>query len=66
MYYVYYKIYWSDENPFSIAYLHIIWVFGRGWMDGWIATLAKKTPHLHDIINRHFFNIYIVRLNRIR
>ena len=36
------------------------------WMDGWIATLANKTPHLHDIINRHFFNIYIVRLHRIR
>lgn len=34
MYYVYYKIYWSDENPFSIAYLHSIWVYGRGWMDG--------------------------------
>lgn len=34
MYYVYYKIYWSDENPFSEAYLHIIWVFGRGMMDG--------------------------------
>ena len=42
MYYVYYKIYWSDENPFSIAYLHIIWVYGYMDVDGWMDSYTSQ------------------------